>query len=404
MTTQPRARALVAILFATAGSALAGDITMLPSLGGSESLPRDINNNGVAVGEALLPGDAVSHAVLWKGGVATDLGAVSGSSAANAINDAEQIVGWSDTSGYRTCLLWENGAWTDIGADMNAAGPVIGWDINAGGTVVGQASLNGGFAKGFVWEGPGTGRIAGTVDGYNGSANLGVNDDGVTAGHGFFFGDPDRAMMGVPNDKGGYDAYDIAPPGYTFSIASDVNNRGLVVGYADVVIGPWQAAIFTLDRNDPVELLGTLPDLENSEAYGVNEDGVIVGSAWDNDLVLPPRAFIYFDGAMHDLNDYLEQGQSDWIQLYSAEAINDNNEIVGYGLAAGGEIRGFVMTGVVPPACHTDLNGDGKTDTQDFLAFLNLWVAQDAGADWNGDHAVDTLDFLAFLNEWSTCR
>ena len=107
---------------------------------------------------------------------------------------------------------------------------------------------------------------------------------------------------------------------------------------------------------------------------------------------------------MHDLNDSLEPGQTDWLVLLSAQAINDNNDIVGYGVTTEGAIRGFVLTGAVPLPCATDLNDDGVTDTQDFLAFLNLWGTQDPAADWNADGSVDTLDFLAFLNEWAACR
>lgn len=51
--------------------------------------------------------------------------------------------------------------------------------------------------------------------------------------------------------------------------------------------------------------------------------------------------------------------------------------------------------------CAPDLNGDGLVNTQDFLAFLNLWVAGDPIADWNGDGTVNTQDFLAYLNAWA---
>ena len=51
--------------------------------------------------------------------------------------------------------------------------------------------------------------------------------------------------------------------------------------------------------------------------------------------------------------------------------------------------------------CAPDLNGDGLVNTQDFLAFLNLWVAGDPIADWNDDGAINTQDFLAYLNDWA---
>lgn len=51
--------------------------------------------------------------------------------------------------------------------------------------------------------------------------------------------------------------------------------------------------------------------------------------------------------------------------------------------------------------CPADINGDGAVDTQDFLAFLNLWAAGDSGADWDGNGTVNTVDFLAYLNAWA---
>jgi len=55
-----------------------------------------------------------------------------------------------------------------------------------------------------------------------------------------------------------------------------------------------------------------------------------------------------------------------------------------------------------PPNCVADFNGDGNVDTQDVLAFLNAWNAQDASADINGDGVVNTQDVTAFLNEWNS--
>jgi probable HAF family extracellular repeat protein len=397
-------RITVGGLLLAVGVVQGGEIVMLPALGGAWSFAYDINEGGLIVGEADLADGITTHAVVWDGGVPTDLGAISGNSFARAINDQDQIIGASETGGLLTAMLWQGGAWTDLGADMGAAGSSVAWDINTTGLVVGQASFNGGFSTGFVWSGTGTGQEAGTVGGYNGGANKGVNAGGVSVGHGFFFGDPDMAMMGVPDSRGGYDEFEIGPSGYNFSIAAAINDGGTIVGLDNNGNGPWQAAIFTLDVDNPVISLGTLPELENSEAYDINEAGVIVGSAWDNDFLLQPRAWVYFDGAMHDLNDFLDPDQAEWEVLQSAEGINERGDIVGYGVTTAGVIRGYVFTGVVPLPCRADINGDGVTDTQDFLSFLNLWVTQDDGADWNRDGGVDTQDFLAFLNEWVSCR
>lgn len=47
-----------------------------------------------------------------------------------------------------------------------------------------------------------------------------------------------------------------------------------------------------------------------------------------------------------------------------------------------------------------DFNWDGSVNTQDFIAFLNAWVARDQRADVTLNGVIDTIDFVAFLNAW----
>jgi len=59
--------------------------------------------------------------------------------------------------------------------------------------------------------------------------------------------------------------------------------------------------------------------------------------------------------------------------------------------------------------CLPDLDDDGDTDTQDFLAYLDRWAAQrdtdcsdyTCTADLDRNGTVDTRDFVAFLTAWS---
>ena len=48
--------------------------------------------------------------------------------------------------------------------------------------------------------------------------------------------------------------------------------------------------------------------------------------------------------------------------------------------------------------CPADINGDTTVNSQDFVAFLNLFVTGDPAADFNGDGSINSLDFTAFLN------
>jgi predicted RNA-binding protein with TRAM domain len=50
--------------------------------------------------------------------------------------------------------------------------------------------------------------------------------------------------------------------------------------------------------------------------------------------------------------------------------------------------------------CGADYNGDGVVNSQDFVAFLNDFVAGEPGADYNGDGVINSQDFVAFLNDF----
>jgi uncharacterized protein (TIGR03118 family) len=51
--------------------------------------------------------------------------------------------------------------------------------------------------------------------------------------------------------------------------------------------------------------------------------------------------------------------------------------------------------------CYADQNGDGALDLFDFLAFVNAFEANDAGADCDADGALNLFDFLCFTNAFN---
>jgi hypothetical protein len=52
-------------------------------------------------------------------------------------------------------------------------------------------------------------------------------------------------------------------------------------------------------------------------------------------------------------------------------------------------------------SCRADVNHDGVVNVQDFLAFLQLYAAGDAGADFDGNGSINVQDFLAFLSTYA---
>src|SRR5205823_4422695 len=101
------------------------------------TLPADTMSGASAVNEA---GQVVGwsqgsypdpiHAFLWEDGTMTDLGAREGyTSRAFAISDVGQIVGTSNEH----AILWENGTMRDLGNtnafDVNDEGQIVGWGL-----------------------------------------------------------------------------------------------------------------------------------------------------------------------------------------------------------------------------------------------------------------------------------
>lgn len=337
-----------------AGSAHAQSVQQLDAFTGVNARAYGINDAGQIVGQAEAS-DGSERAVIWNGGVVSDLGSVFGdgtSSKANAINEAGQVVGWSmDTSFNTTATLWNDRGTVDLGADMRSTGSSTAWAINEFGQVAGQAPFGTTFATGFFWDPTNGGGAAGTPSASQGGANLGLNDHGMMVGHSFFFGDPNRASMATPGkDAGTYDPFSIGPDGRALSVARAVNNSGMIVGHANNGSGPWQAAVFTPGQRDPYFSIGTLDaaGLDTSEALDLNDRGLIVGYAWDGQSTgLDPRAWAWDGREMFDLNRLLRAG-SEFEVLLQATGVNNDGDIVGFGRLHTGEVRAFVINGFVP--------------------------------------------------------
>ncbi len=108
----------------------------LPTLGGGQTTPRDVNNVGDIVGDSVAPGPDL-RACLWRNGSIIDLNDLLPANSgwvlrqALAINDAGQIAGTGERSGQNrafiltpaTCPGWVVG-------DMNCDGTVSFLDIN----------------------------------------------------------------------------------------------------------------------------------------------------------------------------------------------------------------------------------------------------------------------------------
>ena len=131
------------------------------------------------------------------------------------------------------------------------------------------------------------------------------------------------------------------------SYATGINAAGQVVGYTYTATLDSNSAF--LYSNGTMSDLGVFPGGHNAVAEGINDDGKIVGMASASNGYA--HAFVYADGAMTDLNSLIDPASA-WT-LEEANAIDDLDEIVGWGTNASGQQHGFLLTPVPEPSTIT---------------------------------------------------
>jgi len=129
------------------------------TFGGSVTTPWAMNNRGQVSGDANTTGDQTSFAFLWdkKRGL-QNLGTLPGGGQSSAfwLNDAGEVVGWSDSSDGNGSLvfavLWKNGTITNLGT-VDGDLCSIAKSINSQGQIVGSSYLDcNNETHWFLWE------------------------------------------------------------------------------------------------------------------------------------------------------------------------------------------------------------------------------------------------------------
>lgn len=266
-----------------------GELIELGTLGGTLAVAFGINNRGEVVGGSTVA-DRVVHGFVWCDGAFRDLGTLGGlNSVAYAINESGQVVGLAETAagGVHTFLWQSRTGMIDLGSlslggDPNDTRPRA---INNRGCIVGEAEDADGNQHGFLWE---------------------------------------RGAM-----------IDLGTLGGSSSIATDINDGGVVVGYATTADSLESYAVRWMDGQ--IESLGTLGRW--SQARAVNNRGDVVGVSRSNDGLA--HAFLWRGGVLRSLNDLIAP-ESGWFLAY-ANDINDAGQIVGVGRIKGTN-RAFLLT------------------------------------------------------------
>ena len=237
----------------------------------------DVNDAGQVVGSQVT--NDGSLAVVWTpAGGLHDLGSLGGTiSAATAINDFGQVVGWSYLAGnvVRHAFLWTPATGMQdlgtLGGSLSIANA-----ISNAGRVVGESKLAGGGARAFMWTADQGMQNLGTLDAeFTETVANGVNDAGQVVGESYRPSNPliRRAFLWTPT----HGMRSLGTLGGSFAVARAINDAGYVVGESITASGAHRAFLWT--PNAGLHDLGTLGTGVHSAAFAINDAGEVVGES-----------------------------------------------------------------------------------------------------------------------------
>ncbi|MBT9596010.1 MAG: hypothetical protein IV094_08505 [Vitreoscilla sp.] len=314
--------------------------TALHGPGGSDGDARDLNGHDAVVGYSHPLDDNMPHATLWRRNMPQDLHQLGLASEAYGANRYLDIVGsirlppdqarpalWQD--GVATLLPTLGGS-IGVASAINNAGQIVGYSQLAGDTEYHATRWVGGVPFDL-----------GTLGGAHSAANA-INALGDAVGYAYIPGNQAHAALWAADGT----LVDLGTLGGQWSIAAAVNRKRWVAGYSDV---PAAYTVHAALWRDGIAIdLGTLGEGRNSYAWGIDHEGTVVGYSHTtaHNHVKDRRAAVWRDGAAIDLNTWLDDATraAGWV-LLEARSINEDGVIAGVAKnAINGKERGFRLT------------------------------------------------------------
>lgn len=274
-----------------------GRPTDLGTLGGPYATANAINDANVIVGYSLVPGNYDAHATMWRDGQVIALpGLGGGRSDARAINQKGTAVGYSTTTGDKRtrAVVWKSGT---VKALPGLGGvTTVAEGISSTGHIVGYGSVGKQGLHALLWKG-------------SEMTDLGASFEGSSYAYG-------------------------------------VNDAGQAVGARNAADGGYSRP--TRWVGGQMSDLGTLGG-DQGWAYAINKKGDIVGAS-SNQGVDQPRATLWSGGQVIDLNSVVEPWAipNGWV-LTEARAINQKGHIVGTMRGGDAEERAFLLKPLESP-------------------------------------------------------
>jgi len=262
--------------------------------------------------------------------------------------------------------------------------------INNRGQVVGFAqytSSPGSPTRAFFWSAGGTMEELGTFPGGTNSSAADINDNGVVVGWADNAAGSDHAFI----YRGSGPLEDLGTLGGAESEAVGINNNGQVVGKSDIAGSGYHTFLY---GNGQMQDMGTLGGT-SSNAFTINDNGQFVG--WSHTVGnAAGHAYVYRNGAMEDL------GTLGGTISYGV-SINDSGQVAGFSSLAGAQaIHAFLWSqggamqdlGTLPAGASNYATGINKTGqvvgfTSDQRAFL-----------YDGGSMVDLQDLIDPASGW----
>lgn len=336
-------------------------IVDLGTLGGSFSQPGGINNNGEIEGFSLLAGDTQELAYFRsRSGKVTLIPGLGGpnSAAAWAPSISGQVGAAGDTltpdplgedfcsfGTHLTChpFVWQNGKITRLPLLFGNNAAANGF--NDEDQVTGKGQINTTdpscvapqvlATQAVVWKHGKLEMALPNFPGFLQGAGHAINNFGEVVGwSGVCSGPPftTRATLWVHGKP-----IDLGTLRQENSQAFGINNRGQIVGFSANLDGSeFRSFLWTAGK---MRDLGTLPGDIAGLAAAVNDFGEVVGGSFDPDF--NERAYLWRNGVMVDLNT-LTDGENS-LFLLEGDNLNSLGQIIGLGFdASTGEVHGFL--------------------------------------------------------------